>query len=616
MFESIASSSSTATSPSLSALGFTSYTTSSSASASSSLTSTHSAVSEKYASILPPSSSSSSSHVQSPRRAFSLPSKLKLPFASPLSSSALPSPPLSGLSSQMLPLHSPGRSTARRISYNLKNRASRHAVPLTIGGLFTLAVYIFMSMRANSEVSQFNSESKLQLYGRSRFSDEEHQHKVHLPDSQPENGVSLLTMNEEELIAEDDLFWDSYTDPEPLTEEEEAAQAELQAHKADVIKQDKMQSLRALVWWLAEGGIIPSNWEVPSKSYLRKVGGRGMERLLEEIDSGEEGDEIFDNGWAEFANKRYRIVVFSKSYCPYSKKAKSILGEYHISPAPFIIELDQRSDMSALQTLLQRITGRRTVPNVLLDFASVGGSDDVTLLHAEGGLQRRFEDMEVLPYARRRKPAYVPVPIVEPGMEAPAQAEAGTEDKVQVIEEDKVVRRSDDDAVFGAGAGAGAGAGSPDLKRDIIPDIDVPALNSASESASESGSEFEPEFEIQTPQLSPITVESESDLDEVVQLAPDGVETSSSEEAQSTEVDESDKSVATDEPKPEQDEDDGDTEEEEEERKPRGNFDWLEDGISNRQRLSRNARAKYAPGIGSLGDRDVQKDAWRQGALL
>ncbi|WWD09771.1 glutaredoxin [Kwoniella europaea PYCC6329] len=407
------SSTSSASASSFAALGFTDSTNTSSSSSSSS-----SAVKEKLAAgatiSLP-----SSSYSQSPRRAFSLPSKIKLPFTS----SPITSPNINiglGLGSPMIPLHSPTRSTARRFSYNMKSRISHYSLPLTVGGLFTLALFIFVSLNGSSEVRRFNSSSRLQLYGRSRFSEEEHQlkmaHPLHRPDGEPDNGISLL-VNEEELIAEDDLFWDSYKDPEPLSYEEQKQQEEMKAHKADVQKQDKLQSLRALIWWLAEGGILPNDWEVPTKQYLKKIGGRGMERLLEDIDSGEEGDEIFDNGWAEFANRRYRVVIFSKTHCPYSKKAKSIFGEYHISPAPFIIELDQRSDMDQIQTLLQRITGRRTVPNILLDFASIGGSDDVTLLHSEGGLQRTLEDMEVLPFSRRRKPVLPPpqppVPIIE-----------------------------------------------------------------------------------------------------------------------------------------------------------------------------------------------------------
>jgi hypothetical protein len=52
--------------------------------------------------------------------------------------------------------------------------------------------------------------------------------------------------------------------------------------------------------------------------------------------------------------------------------------------------------MSQIQTLLQQITGRRTVPNILLDFTSIGGSDEITLIHSEGGLKKKFEQMGVL----------------------------------------------------------------------------------------------------------------------------------------------------------------------------------------------------------------------------
>ena len=70
--------------------------------------------------------------------------------------------------------------------------------------------------------------------------------------------------------------------------------------------------------------------------------------------------------------------------------------------------------------MLHRLTGRRTVPNVILDFSSVGGSDEITLLHAEGGLKRQFEEMEVVPGRRRRRPT---PEIVEPVLEKPAVPE-------------------------------------------------------------------------------------------------------------------------------------------------------------------------------------------------
>ncbi|KAJ5741851.1 hypothetical protein N7533_011260 [Penicillium manginii] len=79
--------------------------------------------------------------------------------------------------------------------------------------------------------------------------------------------------------------------------------------------------------------------------------------------------------------KRSPIIIFSKSYCPYSKKAKTILLErYAISPKPFVVELDQHPIGPKLQELLAHDTGRRTVPNVLVNGKSIGGGDDIAAL--------------------------------------------------------------------------------------------------------------------------------------------------------------------------------------------------------------------------------------------
>lgn len=78
---------------------------------------------------------------------------------------------------------------------------------------------------------------------------------------------------------------------------------------------------------------------------------------------------------------RTTVIIFSKSYCPYSKKAKMILlDHYSISPKPFVVELDQHPIGQALQALLAQTTGRRTVPNVLVNGKSIGGGDDIAAL--------------------------------------------------------------------------------------------------------------------------------------------------------------------------------------------------------------------------------------------
>nr|POE47361.1 monothiol glutaredoxin-7 [Quercus suber] len=107
--------------------------------------------------------------------------------------------------------------------------------------------------------------------------------------------------------------------------------------------------------------------------------------------------------------KKGPIVVFSKSYCPYSKKAKVcsscppsdllpkhvltaialqhiLLDLYTITPKPYVVELDLHPLGPGLQDALKVSTGRRTVPNILVNGRSIGGGDDVQKLHEEGKL--------------------------------------------------------------------------------------------------------------------------------------------------------------------------------------------------------------------------------------
>ncbi len=88
------------------------------------------------------------------------------------------------------------------------------------------------------------------------------------------------------------------------------------------------------------------------------------------------------------------VIIFSKSYCPYSKKAKSIfLDRYSIVPAPFVVELDEHPLGAALQAELERTTGRRTVPNVLINARSIGGGDEVAELDAQDKLMDKVRTM-------------------------------------------------------------------------------------------------------------------------------------------------------------------------------------------------------------------------------
>ncbi|KAL8924075.1 MAG: hypothetical protein Q9208_004212 [Pyrenodesmia sp. 3 TL-2023] len=92
--------------------------------------------------------------------------------------------------------------------------------------------------------------------------------------------------------------------------------------------------------------------------------------------------------------KKGPIIVFSKSYCPYSKKAKDILLEkYTIVPTPYVVELDEHPLGPGLQAALHESTGRRTVPNVLINGKSIGGGDDVQKLDQDGELMGKVKNM-------------------------------------------------------------------------------------------------------------------------------------------------------------------------------------------------------------------------------
>ena len=99
-------------------------------------------------------------------------------------------------------------------------------------------------------------------------------------------------------------------------------------------------------------------------------------------------DKITFSLWSVFANLWLSIVIiFSKTFCPFSLKAKTILlKQYKIVPPPYVVELNEHPLGPALQAALAKSTGRHTVPNVLINGKSIGGGDDIEALHQRGKL--------------------------------------------------------------------------------------------------------------------------------------------------------------------------------------------------------------------------------------
>ncbi|KAL7534726.1 hypothetical protein ACHAXR_007180 [Thalassiosira sp. AJA248-18] len=81
---------------------------------------------------------------------------------------------------------------------------------------------------------------------------------------------------------------------------------------------------------------------------------------------------------------KHPVVVFSKSYCPYCRRALEALRSF---TDPLVIDLTEVKDGFHVQDALAGMTGRRTVPNVFVGGSSIGGGDETTALYREGKLE-------------------------------------------------------------------------------------------------------------------------------------------------------------------------------------------------------------------------------------
>ncbi len=80
--------------------------------------------------------------------------------------------------------------------------------------------------------------------------------------------------------------------------------------------------------------------------------------------------------------KSGKVLVFSKTYCPYCDEAKQI---FHTAEVKFeAFELDTLPDGEAMQKALLEITGQKTVPNIFVAENHIGGCSDLKAKIANG----------------------------------------------------------------------------------------------------------------------------------------------------------------------------------------------------------------------------------------
>ncbi|CAD5220487.1 unnamed protein product [Bursaphelenchus xylophilus] len=91
-----------------------------------------------------------------------------------------------------------------------------------------------------------------------------------------------------------------------------------------------------------------------------------------------------------------KAVLFSKTYCPYSKRVKLILEPYRIKDI-HVEEVNLRNDSLKVQDELEKYSHIHTVPQFFLNGKFVGNFDRINKLESDGKLRQILEDAGAIP---------------------------------------------------------------------------------------------------------------------------------------------------------------------------------------------------------------------------
>lgn len=77
-----------------------------------------------------------------------------------------------------------------------------------------------------------------------------------------------------------------------------------------------------------------------------------------------------------------KVEIYTKFGCPFCARAKALLDAKGVDYA----ENEISTDPDKRQEMLQRASGKTTVPQIFIDGEHIGGSDDLAALEGEGRL--------------------------------------------------------------------------------------------------------------------------------------------------------------------------------------------------------------------------------------
>ncbi|XP_072040569.1 uncharacterized protein [Amphiura filiformis] len=90
-----------------------------------------------------------------------------------------------------------------------------------------------------------------------------------------------------------------------------------------------------------------------------------------------------------------KVMVFSKSYCPFCMMAKDVLKEAGVNKMK-VLEIEERDDAFHIQDILREMTGVSTVPSVFINHKYVGGGTKLQEMFEEGELQKILREHGLL----------------------------------------------------------------------------------------------------------------------------------------------------------------------------------------------------------------------------
>ncbi len=76
-----------------------------------------------------------------------------------------------------------------------------------------------------------------------------------------------------------------------------------------------------------------------------------------------------------------KIIIYSKANCPYCDWAKLLLNKKQAEYQEIRVDLDTEERIK-----MEKLSGRRTVPQIFINDQSIGGYDDLSALEKAGKL--------------------------------------------------------------------------------------------------------------------------------------------------------------------------------------------------------------------------------------